>query len=194
MEETRPSRELISKARTRGLRVNEKNKRKERKEGKKKKQKKKNCSFNSWNESIESIISPITRKEKRKDKCYSHYRINQLIRYSKGRISSSGLLGSRFAIAICQARAVVEKVNRGGTSVEKKDTQRSGYLVSLLNSLLYFPPRAEGRRVFYRTRWLSLTVHPYLFRASFSRWTRYARDSTRDRTSARSVIPATCAL
>lgn len=62
MEETRPSRELISKARTRGLRVNEKNKRKGRKE-RKKKNERKNFALST----AESIISPITKKKKKKD-------------------------------------------------------------------------------------------------------------------------------
>lgn len=66
MEETRPSRELISKARTRGLRVNEKNKRKERKEGKKKKQKKKTV-LSTAETRVSRVLFPLLR-EKKKEK------------------------------------------------------------------------------------------------------------------------------
>lgn len=65
MEETRPSRELISKARTRGLRVNEKNKRKERKEGKKKKPKKK-LFFQQLKREYREYYFPYYEKRKKK--------------------------------------------------------------------------------------------------------------------------------
>lgn len=97
------------------------------------------------------VLFPLLRKKKKKkilhfNRFPSIHRLTILhkLTYSKGRISTSGFLPSRFTVAIYQARVVVEMVNRGGTSVEKKDTQRSGYLASSLNSLLYFPPLRAG--------------------------------------------------
>lgn len=104
-------------------------------------------------------------------------------------------------ITIYQARAVQKSLNRRGKERGKERhpifkgpvSRLITQFASLFSTVSFHRGAMEGARAPLSHAMVSLTVHPYLFLSLILK-VNAIRDSTRDRTSARSVIPATCAL